>query len=481
MNTIPHEGIIRFRGFFNQENLIVCSPAAAAEVIVTHNDRFEKPAIIRGIAGRILGNGVLLAEGEDHKMQRRKLMPAFSFRRIKEVYPIFWEKAAEDVQILTAQIGGREGYELETHNWFSRCALDIIGTVGLGKDLDFGAVVDENNPLAKTYEDVMKPNRLAAMFAVLRLIFPNWLVNLIPTKRNNVLNEASQQIRGVCRDLVKDKKSRLDKGEQPDPDILSTALQGGGFTEDQTIDQAMTFLAAGHETVASTMAWAMYSLCRNPEAQRKLREEVRERLPSVDSGSGITSGDIESMPYLSAVCSEILRLYPPVPFTIRQPLQDTTIQGLPVPKGTRIVVCAWGTNRCHEYWGPTGDDFIPERWLDDHQQSNKERNGSRNDDDDVAPTPGKGAATLGGSTSLYANLTFLHGPRSCIGQAFARAEFACLLATFIGRFEIEFPEGCEGARAELGGKDGLGVQKGAFTVKPGKDGLVVRVKPLGGF
>src|SRR5687767_7474304 len=160
MNTIPHDGILRFRGFFNQENIMVCSPAAVCEVTVTHNDQFEKPSLIRGIAGRILGNGVLLAEGDDHKMQRRKLMPAFSFRRIKEVYPIIWEKAAEDVQALTSQIAGRDHIELETHGWFSRCALDIIGTVGLGRD--FGAVQDQNNPLAKTYDVVMKPNRMAA-------------------------------------------------------------------------------------------------------------------------------------------------------------------------------------------------------------------------------------------------------------------------------------------------------------------------------
>lgn len=460
---------------------MVCSPAAVCEVTVTHNDQFEKPSLIRGIAGRILGNGVLLAEGDDHKMQRRKLMPAFSFRRIKEVYPIIWEKAAEDVQALTSQIAGRDHIELETHGWFSRCALDIIGTVGLGRD--FGAVQDQNNPLAKTYDVVMKPNRMAALFAVLRLVFPDWLVNLLPTRRNNVINDASQHIRGVCRGLVRDKKARLEKGEQPDPDILSTALQGGGFTEEQTVDQAMTFLAAGHETVASTMAWAMYALCQNPEAQRKLRKEVRERLPSVDSGKGVTSADIEAMPYLSAVCNEVLRLYPPVPLTVRQPLRDTTIQGLPVRKGTRVVICAWGTNRSHHYWGPTGDEFRPERWLDETQKQGEE--GTADDDDDNVEGAGKsgsrGGANLGGSTSLYANLTFLHGPRSCIGQAFARAEFACLLAAFIGRFEVEFPEGCEGAKAELGGEGGLGVQKGAFTAKPGRDGLFVSVRALGGF
>lgn len=480
METLPHDGIIRFRGLFNQDQFLLCSPAAAGEVLVTRYHAFEKPPIIRAIAGRILGNGVLFAEGDDHKTQRRKLMPAFAFRRIKELCPLFWEKARESVQAITADIGGREEMELEAHAWMARCTIDMIGSLGLGRD--FGAVADEHNPLYKTYDAVMKPSKMAAILAALRLIFPDWLVNHIPMNRNTAMNGASAHIRDVCRSLVENKLERLAKGEQPDPDILSTALQGGGFTVDQTVDQAMTFLAAGHETVAAAMTWALYALSRHPDVQRRLRKEVREHLPSVESDAGVTSTDVEDLPYLTAVCSEILRMYPPIPLTIRQPIEDTTIQGVPIPKGTRIVLCAWALNRCQRYWGPTANEFIPDRWLTERPlRADGDSKQIGSDEAIDASGKEKERTTSGGSSSPYANLTFMHGPRSCIGQSFARAEFACLLAAFVGRFEFDLKAGCEGVKGELGSEQGIGVSKGAFSSKPGKDGLFLRVRPLGGF
>ncbi|KAH8179890.1 cytochrome p450 domain-containing protein [Sarocladium implicatum] len=481
METLPHDGIIRFRGLFNQDQFLVCSPAGAAEVLVTHYSAFEKPPIIRAIAGRILGEGVLFAEGEDHKTQRRKLMPAFSFRRIKELYPLFWEKACVSVQAITAEVGGRDEVELEAHAWMARCTIDTIGSIGLGRD--FGAVADEQNPLYRTYEAVMKPSKMAAALAALRLVFPSWLVNHIPMARNDAMNGAAAHIRTVCRGLVESKLDRLAKGEEPDPDILSTALQGGGFTVEETVNQAMTFLAAGHETVAATMTWALYALSRHPEVQQRLRKEIRENLPGVNSDASVASTDVEGLPYLSAVCSEVLRMYPPIPLTVRQPINDTTIQGVFIPKGTRIVLCAWAINRSQRYWGPTANEFIPDRWLNGDPQAAYEQGEEFGDNFHESKTGGgevKERSGPGGSSSPYANLTFMHGPRSCIGQGFAKAEFACLLAAFVGRFEFELKAGCEGVKGELG-SEGIGVSNGAFSSKPGKDGLFLRVRPLGGF
>ena len=82
---------------------------------------------------------------------------------------------------------------------------------------------------------------------------------------------------------------------------------------------------------------------------------------------------------------------------------------------------------------------------------------------------GQGKANTGGAESNYAFMTFLHGPRSCIGQAFARAEFACMLAAVIGRFEVKLED-----------EDRVIEIKGGITAKP-KGGLNVRVKPLDGW
>lgn len=426
--TIPNDGIIRYLAAFNQERLLITSPKALAEVLVTKNYDFQKPGNIRFGLSRLLGVGILLAEGDEHKTQRKNLMPAFAFRHIKDLYPSFWAKGREVVQAMTDTIIAEAQREasiqdpekakktavIEVGGWASRVTLDIIGLTGLGKD--FGAIKNPDAELSETYRRVFKPSRQAQILALLGILLPDWVIGRIPVKRNHDINEAAQTIRNVCRDLIREKKEKLMRNELKDRDILSVALESGVFTEENLVDQLMTFLAAGHETTATAMTWAIYMLSKNPDVQKRLRAEIRERLPPIDSDREVTSQEIDQMPYLNAVCSEVLRYYSPVPLTLREAAVDTTIQGHKVPKGTAIILSPWATNLDKTLWGPDAHEFNPDRWI--------------------PKSPEDKRAASGGATSNYAFMTFLHGPRSCIGLQFAKAEFACLLATWVGRFEF---------------------------------------------
>lgn len=123
------------------------------------------------------------------------------------------------------------------------------------------------------------------------------------------------------------------------------------------------------------------------------------------------------MPLLNGICQEVLRLYPTVPVTIRESVRDTIVASKPVPKGTRLILCPYAINRSPEFWGPTEDDFLPERWIDTDPESGKQ-------------TPNQ----HGGAGTNFAQITFLHGQRSCIGKDFARAELRCAMAGVVGRF-----------------------------------------------
>lgn len=402
---MPNNGMIRYLGLLNQERLLLTSPKALAEVLVTKNYDFAKPGMVRYSIGRILGVGVLLAEGDEHKFQRKNLMPAFAFRHTKDLYPVFWNKAREGVQAMTEQIlvdaakepassatqdpekaasektGGAKAAILEVGGWASRITLDIIGVAGLGRD--FGAIADPTNKLFQTYNHLFKPSRQARFLATLGLILPAWFVTRLPVRRNEDVQEAAKVIRSVCFDLIREKKEKLARKELTDVDILSVALESGGFSEDNLVDQLMTFLAAGHETTASSMTWAIYMLCLHPGVQARLRQEVRERLPSIDDGAAsVSSLDVDHMPYLNAVCSEVLRYFSPVPMTLREAAVDTTIQGQRVPKGTRIVMAPAATNKDTALWGPDATKFNPDRWMPKHE--------------------GDKSAASGGSSSNYA-------------------------------------------------------------------------------
>ncbi|KAF4985314.1 hypothetical protein FDECE_16651 [Fusarium decemcellulare] len=321
---------------------------------------------------------------------------------------------------------------------------------------DFGAIQNPDSLLAKTYRKIFKPSRQVQILGLLGTFVPLQIITKLPFRRNEDINSAAAEIRSVARDLIQEKKAKLHNKEQPDLDILSVALESGGFSDENLVDQLMTFLAAGHETTAAALTWAIYMLSRYPEVQTRLREEVRERLPSVDSDIDITSLDIDRMPYLNAVCSEVLRYYSPVPLTMRDAAHDTTILGHPVRRGTRILIVPWATHFDPELWGSDADRFNPERWLPSAGESG---------------TADRKAAS-GGATSNYAFLTFLHGPRSCIGQSFARAEFACLLAAWIGRFEFALanPEEMDEKNVEI---------RGGVTARPAK-GMHVKVKVVSG-
>ncbi|KAM3086566.1 hypothetical protein ACMFMG_000698 [Clarireedia jacksonii] len=476
INEVPNDGIIRYLGILNQERIMVTNAKTLSEVLTTKNYEFIKPTTIRSGLGRLLGIGVLLAEGDEHKVQRKNLMPAFAFRHVKNLYAVFWNKSCEAIQAMTAEVKAKERGEIhsepfvdksedatgpapapekgvaymEAMQWASRATLDIIGVAGMGQD--FGAIQDPDTLLNRTYRTVFKPTRAAQLLGILNLLLPGWFVSRIPVKRNGEIEAAAGVIRSTCRQLINEKKAKLEKRELTDVDILSVALESGGFSDENLIDQLMTFLAAGHETTASAMTWAIYLLCAHPEVQSRLREEVRSRLPSPDSDVTVTSQDIDHMPYLNAVCNEVLRYFSPVPLTLREAAINTTIGGHRIPKGTRVMIIPWAINKDEAQWGPDARKFNPDRWM---------------------PKDGDSRSTSGGATSNYSFLTFLHGPRSCIGQAFAKAEFACLLAAWIGRFEFELQD------KRLMDEKNLDI-KGGVTARPTK-GLHVKVKAVEGW
>jgi cytochrome P450 len=340
----------------------------------------------------------------------------------------------------------------EVGSWASRMTLDIIGVAGLGRS--FNAIHDPDNELNQTYRTILAPTKQARILDILSILVPGPLVSSLPLKRNGTISHAADFIRQTCRDMIEEKKAKLANNKLHDLDILSVALESGGFSDENLVDQLMTFLAAGHETTASAMTWAIYMLCLHQDVQSRLRDEVRSHLPSLsDDAAEVTSQMIDHLPYLNAFCNEVLRYYAPAPITIREAAVDTTICDHYIPKGTRVMIHLHAINRSKALWGEDADKFCPDRWLPRFEGD-------------------KGAAS-GHATSNYAFMTFLHGPRSCIGQAFAKAEFACLVAAWVGRLQFEIRD-----KALLDEKNM--VMKGRITRRPW-NGMWVKATVLDGW
>ncbi|KAL8864779.1 MAG: hypothetical protein Q9174_007226, partial [Haloplaca sp. 1 TL-2023] len=464
VDEIPNDGLIYYRFMFNADRVLLCTPQAIGEVLVTKSYEFIKPSFLRAGIAQILGMGILLAEGEEHKVralvgltrayeltntqrQRKLLMPAFSHRHVKDLIPTFWEKSQAFVNGLTREVetltNDSQPPVLNIAEFSSRATLDIIGSAGMGHD--FNSIENPHNELARKYRELFEPTASARLLGIIGFILPGVVTRALPVKRNDTIREGAATIRRICREIIKETKAKLNSAKERSKDIVSIAIESAGFSDEELVDQMMTFLAAGHETTATAMVWALYELCRNFENQTRLRQEIRANLPSLDSPDFHLNGTPDKLPLLHAVCNEVLRVHPPVGLTLREAAVNTSIQGQYIPAGTKIILAPAATNVSTKLWGEDAKAFRPERWLQ------------------------PGQTNSGGAASNYSFLTFLHGPRSCIGQQFARAEFAALLAAMIGRFEIELAQP----------EKGINIQAG-LTSRP-EGGLPVRIKVVEGW
>ena len=400
-------------------------------------------------------------------------MPAFAYRQVRDLTKEFWNKSRLLVNAMTKEIEAQSQSTLseksKTANgdpdasnghttketaapvlnimsWTARATLDIIGSAGMGHD--FNTIENPDNEVMNSYKRVFEPSRSARALQILQFVVPGWFLRALPVKRNGNIRESAATIRRICREIVQESRIRLSNKEKKRnvKDIVSVAIESGGFSDENLVHQMMTFLAAGHETTATAMTWAMYELCRQPKIQTRLREEVHAKLPSLnDTEFQLDGATLDKLPFLHAVCNEILRLHSPLRMTIREAAVNTSIVGQYIPKGTKVVIAPWGINTTTKLWGPDAKKFDPERWL----------------------RPGQ--AGTGGAVSNYAFLTFLHGPRSCIGQQFAKAEFAAMLAAVVGRFEMELDDPDLDVQIQAG-----------LTARP-KGGLLLKMRVVDGW
>ncbi|CAK4034376.1 cytochrome P450 [Lecanosticta acicola] len=400
------QGLMRYRGIGGGERILICGPKAMREVLVAQQySHFDRPLIARKRIAVQAGTGLIASGGDVHKAQKRMLLPAFGPRAVKDLYPLFWRKGQELVSALREHVQVPKQSVVEITSWTSRSALDIIGVAAWGKDFD--AITHPESAFLKSYGGMFDISGGGQFVNALALAVPMKYAMQIPCAYNRRLKDALQTVRVRCEAAVRE---RLEVKDDDSRDILSLLIKGGVRDEDALVNQMMTILAAGHDTSSVSLAWACYVLGRHQDVQRRLREEVLASdlpiRPEDDAGkSDEPTG--KGLEYLHAVANEILRLYPSVPVTRREALRDGSVQGYFIPEGSHMVSSGWVINRMPEEWGPDALEFKPERWMKSEDMDN------------------------------FAFASFSHGPRSCIGQGFARAEFLVFLAALVGNFQID--------------------------------------------
>ncbi|CAG8618806.1 394_t:CDS:2 [Acaulospora morrowiae] len=430
--TIDYGGVLCYRSLFNRPRVFITDPKALQHVLSTNVYDYPKPKM--AFVSSVVGNGILMAEGEVHRRQRKMMNPIFSYSNVKEMIPSFAKVAHTLKDIWIEKLNNREDI-IDIVPYLSQATLDVIGIVGF--NYQFNSLTTTNE-LATAYEMVFHPkNRENLIIRILSNNFP--MFEKLPIKSNIQKKEALKIIHNVSENLVRERLEEAKRGELQGTDLLTMLVKINEQAEekmsfDELKNQIMTFLAAGHETTSVATGWALYYLSKDQESQSLLREELMEEFP--DKNFVPTFDQINDLEYLNAVVKETLRIVPPVPIVVRKPKKDDVINGYVIPKGTPVFISPNTVHRLPSIWGQDADDFKPSRWLIDSSfviTAPDTSMGSFSDSNLVDDKP----------VTNYTWMPFITGTRNCIGGKLALNEMKVLLAVLIRNFRFREIEGFE--------------------------------------
>ncbi|KLO10267.1 cytochrome P450 [Schizopora paradoxa] len=423
-------------GPFWTKQYVLLDPKALAHVFSRTPFGYTRPGAQMFL--RIFGQGLLSAEGETHKRQRKALTPAFSNAAIRSLTSIFFDSAykLKDVWDSEVQSSDANGAVIDVQQWMNKTSLDSIGLAGFGHD--FHALDGERSEVQKVFDSFALAPAVGKFNGVITFIvtfLPGGLFMRLPLKRVKLFTRLAARIREVSEELWR--KSKVEGGndekENKVRSAIGTLLKAESASTEWKIDvdEINELILAGYETTSITMTWALIELSRHPEKQERLRKELMESFSARDpTHDDFTSG----LHYLDSVLRETLRLHPPVTQLIRTAEEDDILplsmplknaSGMPlnsisIPKGGQVVVPIRALNTSPTLWGPDALEFKPERWMDDESGLTE------------------AARAIQGYHHLF---TFGDGPRICIGRAFAGAEFKAVLSVLLRNYIFELRDG----------------------------------------
>lgn len=439
-----HGPIIRYFFPFGAERIAIADDKAIHQMTVRNPYNYPKPVRAKLWMVRILGEGVLLAEGSEHVHQRKALAPGFSIGSIRALAPVFWKKGLLLSKLWKDEMvaAGVTTKSVEVLEWLNRTTLDIIGEAGFGTDIN--SLENPETPIRQAYRLVFAFDIGSRILHGMQAFVPS--TKYIPAKMNRDMEAARNIILDKASEIIKEKEGQAEANTKHNDVIALISKdnvkkrQAGeeGLSLETMRDQVMTFLGAGHDTTATGVAWTLHLLSKYPEIQIKLREEIRQYMPWLFDQktrydpTELAKVDADQLPYLDNVCRESLRYIPPIPMTVRESIEDDTLGPYFIPAGTIVYVLANAINRLPMYWGPTADKFDPDRWDN-----------------------------LPDSYTKNAFMTFLQGPRGCLGRKFAETEMKILLCCLLSMYSfeqdksIEDPENLKMWRLVLRPRDGV--------------------------
>jgi unspecific monooxygenase len=383
-DTLLGQGLGRTRVLINTADAI-------HRVLVENTANYHRTSATIRILRPVVGDGLLLSEGDDWRHQRRTMAPAMAPRvvpmmarhvalateqtiaQVAQVAPRFPVDILATMQFLALEIAARSMFSLEMRQYGAALRRHITAfSKNLGRPY---------------FLDLMLPPGIPTIRDFARMRFRSRWIAFMDEIIEARLRAPTE---GKPRDLF---------------DMLLTARDpetGEAFSRAQLRDQMATMIVAGHETTALTLFWSLYLLASSPVDQERVAEEVR----TVDLSPDNAADALAKLPYTKAVVNESLRLYPPAFALARIASGPDQVGDVAVPRGTLVMISPWVLQRHRRLWRDP-EAFNPSRFLGDVALAHR-----------------------------FAYMPFGAGPRICIGAQLALTEACLVLATMIQRFHV---------------------------------------------
>jgi len=393
--AMQYGGIARIRFGRGNYSYLVSDPELIRELLITNRGKYRKNTRYKNLC-RVLGEGLLLSEGDAWRRQRKIVQPAFRQQELFSQVGGNSPTVAEFLKRFDARVEAGKSFDIELE--FARLAQLLAGTWIMGEPFR-----KRSDRIADLFETATKvwPEPPRSVLQGYRIPSP---VKLFTLKK--AFNDFDRCIYEIIAEY------RANPGGQNG--LIAMLVDGhremtaAELTDAELRDQLVTLFIAAHETSASSLCWTHYFLSMYPEIRERVRQEVQTQL----QGRLPTAEELPRLEYLEQVIKESLRIYSPIHSLSRVAIEDNRIGGYDIPQGATVIVSLYATHRLPQYWD-NPEAFVPERFS--AEQSAKR------------PT--------------FAYIPFAVGHRNCIGGAQAMLQSKLIVAQIAQRFTINLQAG----------------------------------------
>ncbi|KAG2199879.1 hypothetical protein INT46_009819 [Mucor plumbeus] len=312
-----------------------------------------------------------------------------------------------------------EGYDTNTIDvldLFERLTLDAIGLAGF--DFDFNALGDKNNKWVHYYDSIK-----IGMANPFFMIFPSFDTKWVHWfKKRQEVHDNMTKFKENLDNIITEKRALVNKnlsnGQESEKDLLTLMIEsemslGGETMSDEELRSNLyLFMLAGHDTSSNTLAFTLYELAKNPEIQKRAREEVLHVLGDSPEDIIPTLEQTKQLSYVNMIMKETMRRHPPAyNTTARVATEDINMDGIYIPKGTKMCLDIYNLHHNPDVWMEPYT-FNPDRFAPGGEADNQEG---------IAWAP------------------FSNGARQCIGMNFSLVEQRVVLSMLLKKYTWTLP------------------------------------------